>query len=317
MEKDAKIYVAGHRGLLGSALVKSLFYGGYRNIITRDKDQLDLTNQSAVATFFSADHPDYVFLAAAKVGSISANIKYPAEFIYQNSQIAINIINCARVFGARKLLFYGSNCMYPWECSQPMKEEYLYSGLLEPTNRPYAVAKLAGLELCLSYNAQYAANFIVPVLASLYGPNDHFGTSRAHVIADMIEKLCKARSSDLKEIVFWGDGSPLREFMFVEDAADASIFLMKNSSNLIANKDQALINIGTAEEISMLNLSLLIAGIVGYTGKISWDVSKPNGMPRKLLDSSKFYKLGWHPKTSLENGIRKTVHWYLDNIWSN
>lgn len=312
MEKDAKIYVAGHAGLLGSAIVRALNREGYSNIITVRRD-VDLTDQEKVFYFFSLHKPEYVFMAAAKVGSIAENIKYPVEFLNENILIQKNVFAAAHFFKVKKLLFFSSNCCYPRDCIQPMKEEYFMTGPLEPTNEAYAMAKILGMKLCQSYNSQYGTQFDCVVLTSLYGPNDHFGTPRAHVIADMIQKFYQAKQSGVSELTFWGDGSPLREFMFVDDAADAAIFFMRNTSFITDNKTQTFINIGTGEEISIFNLALLVARIVGYKGKINWDTSKPNGMPRKLLDSSKCHALGWRHKTGLEDGIRKTHEWYLEN----
>lgn len=267
----------------------------------------------AVRSFFSRERPDYVFLAAAKVGSIAENVKYPADFILENLKIQQNVIESSFKYGVKKLIFFGANCMYPRECAQPIKEGYLYSGPLEPTNRSYAVAKLAGLELCRGYNVQYGANFIVAIPAGIYGDNDHFGSNRAHVIASMLHKSHKAKEGGLKELTFWGDGSPLREFIFADDVADAALFLLKNDHSA-ADKDQGLVNIGTGEEISVFDLALLIAETVGYTGKIIWDTSRPNGMPRKLLDSSRIRATGWRHKVCLKNGIEKTYRWYLESL---
>lgn len=313
MNTDARIYVAGHTGLLGSAIVRRLLSRRFLDVIKRTKAELDLTDQEAVKLFFSREKPDYVFLAAAKVGSIAENIKHPADFMSENIKIQQNVIENSFKFGVKKLIFFGANCMYPRECAQPVREEYLYSGPLEPTNRPYAVAKLAGLELCRSYNTQYGMNFLVAVPASMYGENDHFGSGRAHVIPDMLHRLHKAKVSGLEEVVFWGDGSPLREFIFADDVTYAALFLMEYSYSA-EDMDQGFVNVGTGEEISMFNLSLLISKVVGYAGRIEWDTSKPNGMPRKLLDSSRIHAMGWRHKTSLREGIEKTYWWYLKNI---
>lgn len=313
MDVNARIYVAGHTGLLGSALVRCLMTRGFSSVIVRTRTEFNLADQEAVRLFFKRERPDYVFFAAAKVGSIAENIKYPADFLSTNLKIQQNVIESSFGSGVKKLIFFGSNCMYPRECGQPIKEEYLYSGPLEPTNRSYAAAKLAGLELCQSYNAQYGTDFIVVVPASMYGENDHFGSSRAHVVADMLHKLHKAEESGFREIIFWGDGSPLREFIFADDVADASLFLMENNDS-VRDKEQGLINIGIGEEISILDLALLVAEVVGYTGKITWDTSKPNGMPRKLLDSSRIYAIGWRHKTGLKEGIEKTYKWYLKSL---
>lgn len=312
MRKNSRIYVAGHTGLLGSAIVRHLLSRGFSDVITKAKAKLDLTDQEAVKSFFSRERPDYVFLAAAKVGSIAENIKHPADFMSENIKIQQNVIENSYEHDAQKLIFFGANCMYPRECAQPIKEEYLYSGPFEPTNRPYAVAKLAGLELCRSYNVQYCANFVVAVPASMYGESDHFGSSRSHVIPDMLHKLHKAKENGIGEVVFWGDGSPLREFIFADDAADAALFLMENDFSAV-DMDRGFVNVGTGEEISMFNLSLLISEVVGYAGMIEWDISKPNGMPRKLLDSRRVHAMGWRHKTVLKEGIEKTYRGYLKN----
>lgn len=312
MEKDAKIYVAGHAGLLGSAIVRALVGRGYSNVITPNR-YFDLRDSKRVFELFDMHKPEYVFMAAAKVGSIAENIKYPVEFLNENILIQKNVFAAACVHKAKKLLFFSSNCCYPRNCIQPMGEEYFMTGPLEPTNEAYALAKIIGMKLCQSYSIQYGTRFHSVVLASLYGLNDHFGTPRAHVVADMIKKLYEARMNNLEEITFWGDGSPLREFMFADDAADAALFFMRNDFPIVDDKTPAFINVGTGEEISIFNLALLVARIVGYKGKINWDTSKPNGMLRKLLDSSKCHALGWRHKTGLEDGIRKTHEWYLEN----
>lgn len=314
MDVNARIYVAGHTGLLGSDIVRTLYERGYSNIITADRD-FDLTDMKKVLRLFDLCKPEYVFLAAAKVGGIAENIKYPVEFLNENVLIQKNVFAAAHIFKVKKLLFFSSNCCYPRECIQPMKEGYFMTGPLEPTNEAYALAKILGMKLCQSYNAQYGTQFNCAVLASLYGPNDHFGTPRAHVIADMMQKLCKAKEIGLKEITFWGDGSPLREFMFVDDAADAAIFLMtKNSPYVSSDETRTFTNVGTGEEISMFSLATLIAEIVGYGGKINWDASKPNGIPRKLLDSGCMNSMGWYSKTSFKDGLWKTYQWYLKNL---
>ena len=312
IKKGSKVFISGGTGLLGTAIIRRLKGRGYR-LLTPPKSKLNLLDGGAVTKFFKTNRPDYVFMAAAKVGSIAENIKYPVDFLNENILIQKNVFAAAHAFKTKKLLFFSSNCCYPRDCSQPMKEEYFMTGPLEPTNEAYALAKITGMKLCQSYNSQYGTQFDCVIPASLYGPNGHFGTSRAHVVADMIEKLCKVRDNHVEEVTFWGNGSPLREFMFVDDAADAAIFFMKKGFRAEDNKGHAFINIGTGEEISMFRLVKLIAEIVGYKGKISWDASKPNGMPRKLLDSSRCHVLGWHHKTDLEEGIRKTYQWYLKN----
>lgn len=317
MNKNSRIYVAGQTGLLGSALVKRLGQSDY-SLSAPPRHNLNLLDSYSVQRFFKTTQPDYVFLAAAKVGNINENIKYPVEFLEENLLIQQNVMRAACESGVKKLLFFASNCCYPRECLQPMREEYLMIGPLEPTNRAYAMAKLAGIEMCRSFNIQYGAKFYSLILASLYGSNDHFGTPRAHVIADMIHKFHQAKKDGVKELTFWGDGSPLREYLYVDDAADAAIFMMDNFNPSTEDNLTGcmFLNAGMGEEISITNLTRLVAGIVGYEGKINWDISKPNGMPRKLLDSSRCYALGWRPKTSLEEGIKKTYHWYLENLTS-
>lgn len=314
MNHNSRIYIAGHTGLLGSAIFRALYNDNYRNIITATHKELELTDQNGVFRWFDCHRPEYVFLAAAKVGNIAENIKHPVEFLNENILIQKNVLAAAHQFGSKKLLFFSSNCCYPRNCPQPMKEEYFMSGPLEPTNEAYALAKIIGMTLCQSYNSQYQTRFNCAVLASLYGPNDCFGTSRTHVIADMIQKLYKAKKNNLKEITFWGDGTPLREYMFVDDAANAAIFLMKKGVVAKNNKAGAFINAGTGEEIAIFTLARLIADIIGYSGKINWDTSKPNGMPRKLLDSKQIRLMGWKHKIGLRDGIEKTYKWYLENF---
>ena len=311
MKKDSKIYVAGHNGLLGSAIIHKLESGGYTNCITRTHQKLDLIRQQEVESFFKAEKPDYVILAAAKVGGIYANSTYPAEFIYENLAIQNNIIHSAYIFGVKKLLFFGSACSYPRECSQPMKEEYLLSGYLEPTNEAYAVAKIAGMKMCQSYNRQYGANFICAVLANMYGLNDRFGTDNSHVIPALLKKFHKAKLAKQVSVSIWGTGNPRREFIFADDVAEASLFLI-NTYN-----DSAIINVGFGEDVSIKELVAIIKKTVGYEGEIIFDSSKPDGMPQKLLDSSKIENLGWKAKTSLEKGIKKTYEGFLKKEANN
>lgn len=317
MNKDSKIYVAGHGGLLGSSLIKVLNRNGYCNLLLQTRNELDLRCREMVQNFFHTERPEYVFLAASRVGSIAENIKMPAEFMSDNLRIQENVISSAFSFGVKKLLFFSSNCCYPRDCIQPMKEEHIMTGPLEATNEAYAIAKIAGMKLCQSYNIQYGTKFYPAVLASLYGPNDHFGTSRAHVIADLIVRMYGAKKLDSLEVVLWGDGSPLREYVFVDDAADAAIFLMRNSDIAMNGEVLASINIGTGEEISIFNLATMIAEVVGYRGKISWDTSRPNGMPRKLLDSRRVHSVGWRHRVGLRAGIERTYQWYLSNVKSD
>ena len=315
MEKGAKIFIAGVAGLLGSAIVRRLEQRDY-DLITPQKLDLNLLDSYAVTRFFDIMRPDYVFLVAAKVGSIFANINQPAEFLSENLGIQKNVIENAHRFGVKKLLFYGSNCMYPRECSQPMKEECFMTGPLELTNQAYAIAKITGLEMCRSFNIQYGTNFIVAIPASMYGENDNFGFGRAHVLPDLINKFHNAKTSDLSEVVLFGDGSPRREFIYVEDVADASIFLMENfnPTRKQIKPEDVCMNIGTGVEHSIAELAEIIRSVVGYRGKIFWDTSKPNGMPRKLLDSSRLRAIGWHPQVGILQGIERTYQWFIRDI---
>ena len=307
MKKSAKIYIAGHRGLVGSALVRKLESLGYTNLIYRTRKELDLTNSKAVADFFSKEKPDYVFLAAAKVGGIHANSTYPAEFIYQNLQIQNNIIHNSYLNGVKKLLFLGSSCIYPRECPQPIKEEYLLTSPLEKTNEAYAIAKIAGIKMCQSYNQQYGTKFISVMPTNLYGPNDNFDLETSHVLPALLRKFHDAKESEAKEVIMWGTGSPKREFLHVDDLADACIYLINNY------QESDIINIGTGEDVTIKELAGMIKNIVGFKGKIINDTSKPDGTPRKLLNVSKLHNLGWSHKISLENGLKSTYHWFLQN----
>lgn len=307
MEKKSKIFVAGHRGLVGSAIVRKLQQEGYNNLILRTREELDLTNFNAVSEFFKKEKSEYVFLAAAKVGGILANSIKKAEFIYENLQIQNNVIHNAYLNNVKKLLFLGSSCIYPKMCPQPIKEEYLLSGYLEPTNDAYAIAKIAGLIMCRSYNEQYGANFISAMPTNLYGYNDNFDLNSSHVLPALIRKFHEAKVENKKEVIVWGTGSPLREFLFVDDLADALLFLMNNYNENIH------INVGTGEDISIKDLAFLIKEVVGFNGQITFDTSKPDGTPRKLLDVSRINKLGWKAKTSLKDGIKLTYEWYLKN----
>lgn len=311
MEKDSKIYVAGHRGLVGSAIVRGLQAKGYTNIIGRTHSELDLTDSVAVEEFFKAEKPEYVFLAAAKVGGILANSTYPADFIYENLQIQNNVIGMAKKYNVKKLMFLGSSCIYPKMCPQPIKEEYLLSGYLEETNEAYALAKISGLKMCQYFNKQYGTNFISVMPTNLYGPHDNFHPENSHVMPALIRRFHEAKVNNIPEVVVWGSGAPLREFLYSEDMADACIYLMKNYEG------NDFFNIGTGKEISIRGLAELIKEIVGYEGKIVWDTTKPDGTPRKLLDVSRLEKAGWTYKTELRDGIVKAYKWYLENYINN
>jgi GDP-L-fucose synthase len=343
MKKSDRIYVAGHKGLVGSAIVRKLQAEGYPNLILRSHRELDLMRQAEVEAFFKAEKPDYVFLAAAKVGGILANNTYPAEFIYENLLIETNVIHHAYKAGVKKLLFLGSSCIYPRDCPQPMKEEYLLSGKLEPTNEPYAIAKIAGIKMCQSYNRQYGTRFISVMPTNLYGPGDNFDLETSHVLPALIRKFHEAkrsdksqvtsdkksneereevasslersapptsserseRSSPVSSVTLWGTGTPRREFLHVDDLADACVFLMKHY------EESEIINIGVGQDIPISELADLIKDIVGFKGGIQYDRSKPDGTPRKLLDVSKLQALGWQPKISLKQGIERTYAWYV------
>lgn len=294
----AKIYIAGHRGMVGSAIERKLRAIGQTNILQRTSQELDLRNQAAVQTFFAAERPDYVYLSAAKVGGILANATYPASFLYNNLLIEANIIEAARLFGVKKLLFLGSSCIYPKLAPQPMREDALLTGSLEPTNEAYAIAKIAGLKLCDAYRQQYGCNFISAMPTNLYGPNDNYDLQSSHVLPALIRKIHEAKKNKSPEVVLWGTGSPRREFLHVDDLADACVFLMEH------HNEAGWVNVGTGTDCSILELAQLIQKIIGYEGKIIHDLSKPDGTPRKLLDVSKLNQLGWQYKISLEAGIR-------------
>ncbi len=308
MNKDSKIYVAGHRGLVGAAICRRLESEGYRNLVVRTSKELDLIRQADVGAFFEKERPEYVFLAAAKVGGIFANDTYRADFIYRNIMIEANIIHASWRHAAKKLLFLGSSCIYPKFCPQPMKEEYLLTGELEPTNEPYAVAKIAGIKMCQAYNAQYQTNFISVMPTNLYGPFDNFNLETSHVLPALIRKFHEAKMENHTSVTIWGTGTPRREFLFIDDLADACIFLMNNYDS------SDILNIGVGEDISITDLALLIREVVGYEGDIVYDNSKPDGTPRKLLDVSRLHSLGWRAKTGLRDGIKKTSEWYVKNI---
>lgn len=299
MEKEAKIYIAGHNGMVGSAISSRLKGEGYQNLIVRDSRELDLTNQQAVFDFFKSEKPEYVFLAAAKVGGIQANNTYRAQFLYENLMIQNNVIHQSYLFGVKKLLFLASSCIYPKFAPQPIKEEFLLTGKLEPTNEPYAIAKLAGVKLCENYNRQYGCNFISVMPTNLYGPNDNYDLETAHVLPALLRKFHEAKKGNILCVELWGTGSPRREFLHVDDLSEACLYLMLTYEGNIS------VNIGTGNDISIKELAILIKNIVGYLGNIMWNEKMSNGTPRKLLDVSLVHKLGWKHKIRLEDGIRK------------
>ncbi len=306
MNKNARIYVAGHQGLVGSAILRQLQVQGYRNIIVVTREELDLLEQTAVYRFFAREKPEYVFLAAARVGGIEANRSFPAQFIWENLLIQSHVIDAAYNHGVRKLLFLGSSCIYPALAPQPLKEEYLLNGKLEETNEAYAIAKIAGIKMCQAYNRQYGCNYISVMPTNLYGPGDNFDLNTSHVLPALIRKFHEAKVRQDKEVVVWGTGQPRREFLHVDDLARACIFLMHKY-------DQSeVINIGTGKDIKIADLAVLIKNIVGYEGKIVYDYSKPDGTPRKLLDVSKITALGWQSQITLKQGIESTYHWFVD-----
>lgn len=314
--KNAKIYIAGHKGLVGSAILRRLEKEGYENFVLRTHAELDLTDQKSVAEFFAAEKPEYVFLAAAKVGGIIANNTYPAQFIYENLQIQNNIVHNSYLNGVKKLLFLGSSCIYPKLCPQPMKEEYLLTGLLEPTNEPYAIAKIAGIKMCQSYNRQYGTNFIAVMPTNLYGINDNFDPVNSHVLPALIRRFHEAKINDSKEVVVWGTGAVKREFLYVDDMADGCLFLMNNFD---PNKDQnengqIFFNLGTGKDCTIKEIAEMIKIVTGFEGELVWDRSKPDGTPQKLLDLSGIHQLGWKHKTDLEEGLKLTYEWYKQNV---
>jgi GDP-L-fucose synthase len=297
MEKQAKIYVAGHRGMVGSAIVRELNRLGYFNVIVRTSAELDLRNQSAVEMFYQQEKPDYVFVAAAKVGGILANNTYRAEFLYDNLCIQNNLIHNAHVVGVKKLLFLGSSCIYPKLAPQPLKEEYLLSGYLEPTNEPYAIAKITGIKMCEAYRDQYGCNFISAMPTNMYGPNDNYHPENSHVLPALIRKFHEAAENNSPEVVVWGDGTPMREFLYADDLANALVYLMLNYD------EREFVNVGYGSDITIGDLAKMIGEIVGFKGEIVFDASKPNGTPKKLMDSSRLFATGWQPKTHLQEGI--------------
>jgi len=319
MQKDSKIYVAGHRGLVGSAIVRNLKEKGYTNLIMRTHNELDLTNQQAVAEFFEKEKPEFVFLAAAKVGGIVANNTYRADFIYENLQIQNNVIHQSYLNGVKKLMFLGSTCIYPKNSPQPMKEEYLLTSELEYTNEPYAIAKIAGIKMCESYNLQYGTNFISVMPTNLYGENDNFDLETSHVLPALLRKIHEAKINNTPQVEIWGSGKPRREFLYSDDMADACVFLMKsiNFKNTYDENQKEIrnthINIGTGEDISVKELAIMIKEIVGYQGELYFNTDKPDGTMVKLTDPSKLHELGWRHKIELKDGVEKIYNWYKDN----
>ncbi|HET6419878.1 MAG TPA: GDP-L-fucose synthase [Geobacteraceae bacterium] len=324
MDKDAKIYVAGHRGLVGSAIVRKLRAEGFTNLVLRTSGELDLRSQCAVEGFFAGEKPEYVFLAAAKVGGIVANSTYPAEFIHNNLAIQNNVIHNSYLTGVKRLLFLGSSCIYPKLAPQPLKEEYLLTGPLEPTNDAYAVAKIAGIIMCRSYNRQYGTRYLAAMPTNLYGPNDNFDLEKSHVLPALIRKFHEAKLGGEKNVVVWGTGTPKREFLHVDDLADACLFLMSlpdgSYDALLAAGSRspapALINIGSGNEVTISELAHKVKDAVGFTGEMVFDTTKPDGTPRKLCDVSRIHSLGWRHKIELEEGIKGVYSWYLERLES-
>ncbi|MFE3890695.1 GDP-L-fucose synthase family protein [Priestia sp. YIM B13446] len=307
MNKNSKIYVAGHRGLVGSAIVRKLQEKGYSNLVYRTSAELDLRDKSQVDAFFAEEKPEFVFLAAAKVGGIVANNTYPAEFIHDNLLIQSNIIDAAYRNNVEKLLFLGSTCIYPKLAPQPLKEEYLLTGALEPTNEPYAIAKIAGIKMCESYNRQYGTKYISAMPTNLYGPNDNFDLHTSHVLPALLRKFHEAKESNSPFVEMWGTGTPKREFLYSDDLADACVFLMNTYEG------NEIVNIGVGEDITIKELGEKVKAVVGYEGEIQFDTSKPDGTPRKLVDVTKLNGLGWKAETVLEDGLQKAYQWFLDN----
>ena len=309
MNKSSKIYVAGHRGLVGSAIYSRLELYGFSNLVVRTSKELNLSRQSEVEAFFKKERPEYVFLAAAKVGGILANNIYPADFIYSNLMIQNNVIHASYINNVKKLLFLGSSCIYPKHAPQPMKEEYLLTGELEPTNEPYALAKIAGLKMCQSYNRQYETNYISVMPTNLYGPNDNFDLETSHVLPALIRKFHEARlRSGPEPVVLWGTGKPRREFLYIDDLSDACVFLMENYDG------SEIVNVGFGDDISISDVAAIIKEVVGYNGEVVYDSTKPDGTPRKLLDVSRLNSLGWKAKTGLREGITRTYDWFKSRV---
>jgi GDP-L-fucose synthase len=307
MQTSSKIFIAGHNGMVGSAIRRKLLSLGYNNIIARSSKELDLRNQNAVQHFFETEKPEYVFLAAAKVGGILANNTYRAEFLYDNLMIQSNVIHQSYVAGVKKLLFLGSSCIYPKLAPQPLKEDYLLSGYLEQTNEPYAIAKITGIKMCESYHRQYGCNFIAAMPTNLYGPNDNYHLNNSHVIPALIRKFHEAKATGAASVEIWGTGTPLREFMYVDDLADASVYMMLNYN------EELFLNIGSGQEISIKDLALLIKKVISFEGTIEFNTSKPDGTPRKLMDSTRLFNLGWKPAVGLEQGINMAYLDFLKN----
>lgn len=307
MDKNAKIFVAGHRGMVGSALVRRLQATGYTNVITRSRKELDLLNQQAVHDFMHQERPDYIYIAAAKVGGIQANNVYRADFIYQNLVIEANLIHSAHTAGVQQLMFLGSSCIYPKLAPQPLKEDYLLTGLLEPTNEPYAIAKIAGIKLCEAYNSQYGRQYISVMPTNLYGPNDNYDLNNSHVLPALIRKAHEAKTHNAANLTVWGSGTPMREFLYADDLADACVYLMETEYC------GPLVNIGTGTDVTIRQLAETIVKVIGFGGDLSFDATKPDGTPRKLMDVSRLTALGWTAKTSLEDGIRLAYQDFLSN----
>lgn len=311
MDLSAKIYVAGHRGMVGSAIVRELQRLGYQNLIFKTSKELDLRDQVAVKQFYEQEKPEYVFVSAAKVGGIMANNTYRAEFLYDNLSIQNNLIHFAHVYGVKKLLFLGSSCIYPKMAPQPLKEDYLLSGFLEPTNEPYAIAKITGIKMCEAYRDQYGCNFISAMPTNMYGPNDNYHPENSHVLPALIRKFHEAKVEGRETVTVWGDGSPFREFLYADDLANALVFLMLNYN------EKEFVNVGYGDEITIKDLALLIQKIVGFGGTLEFDTSKPNGTPRKLMDSSRLFSTGWKPSMSLEKGIELAYADFLEKNSQN
>ena len=306
MEKEAKIYVAGHRGMVGSAVVRELQNNGFHNIVTKTSKELDLRSQDAVRSFYQTEKPQYVFVAAAKVGGIHANNVYRAEFLYDNLMIQNNLIHFAYESGVKKLLFLGSSCIYPKLAEQPLKEDYLLSGYLESTNEPYAIAKITGIKMCEAYRDQYGCNFISAMPTNLYGPNDNYHRENSHVLPALIRKFHEAKVSSTGQVEIWGDGTPMREFLYADDLANALVYLMENYN------EKQFVNVGFGSDVTIKELAETVAKVVGFDGGMKYDSSKPNGTPRKLMDSSRLFSTGWKPKTNLEEGIRLAYQDFLN-----